>query len=119
MKDFRKIPLFVKILLGMIAGVIIGYALLISGHENIVSTWIKPWGTIFIRLLKLIAVPLVFVSLIKGVAGMKDLKRLSGIGIKTFALYIVTTLFAVSFGAGMVNIIKPGKIFLSRKSRTI
>ena len=111
MRTFSKIPLYVKILLGMLLGVIFGYLFLLIGQGIFVTEWIKPWGTIFIKLLKLIAVPLVFVSLIKGVTGMKDIKKLSQIGLKTLAIYILTTFLAVGFGLGMVSLIKPGNFF--------
>ena len=111
MKILRKLPLYVKILLGMLLGVIVGYLFLLIGQAAFVTDWLKPWGTIFIKLLKLIAVPLVFISLIKGVTGMKDIKKLSEIGLKTISIYILTTFIAVSFGLGMVNLIKPGNFF--------
>jgi len=102
--------------LGMLAGVIVGYIFILLGFGQFVSQWIKPWGTIFIKLLKLIAVPLVFVSLIKGVTGMKDMKKLSKIGLKTLTIYIATTAFAVVFGLGMVNLVKPGNFFPREKA---
>ena len=111
MKILRKLPIYVKILLGMLLGVIVGYLFLLIGQAAFVTDWLKPWGTIFIKLLKLIAVPLVFISLIKGVTGMKDIKKLSEIGLKTISIYILTTFIAVSFGLGMVNLIKPGNFF--------
>jgi len=101
----------------MAAGVGAGYLFLWTGHEKLVSDWIKPWGTIFIRLLKLIAIPLVFVSLIRGIAQMKDFARLSRLGIRILSLYIITTTIAVSLGIGMVSIIRPGAIFPQEKAR--
>ncbi len=112
----QKIPLFVKILIGMLAGVIVGFIFLKTDNVSVVSNWIKPWGTIFIRLLKLIAIPLVFVSLVKGISGMKDLKKLSKLGLKTVSLYLVTTFFAVSLGMGVVSLVKPGKVFSKTES---
>jgi len=70
--------------------------------------WIKPWGTIFVNLLKLIAVPLVFASLIKGVASLSDISKLSRIGVKTIAIYLTSTLIAVIIGLILVNSVKPG-----------
>ena len=86
------------------------------GQGLFVTDWIKPWGTIFIKLLKLIAVPLVFISLIKGVTGMKDIKKLSQIGFKTLGIYLLTTFIAVAFGLGMVSLIKPGNFFPREKA---
>lgn len=109
--NFKKLPLFARILFGMIAGIILGFVFLYAGQQTFATEWVKPWGTIFIRLLKLIAIPLVFVSLVKGVAGMKDIKKLSRLGLRTISLYLATTFFAVSLGIGAVSTVKPGKVF--------
>jgi len=111
-----KLPLFAQILIGMLLGLVAGFLFLAIDAQLFVTDWIKPWGVIFIRLLKLIAIPLVFVSLIKGVAGMKDLKKLSSIGIRTVILYLATTFFAVSLGMGAVSLVKPGKVFSKEQS---
>jgi Na+/H+-dicarboxylate symporter len=112
----KKFPLYVKILLAMLVGIAFGYIAIAFGIENFVANWIEPWGTIFIRLLKLIAIPLVFISLIKGVVQMKDISKLSGLGIKTISIYIVTTLIAVLTGVGMVTLINPGEYFPKDKT---
>jgi len=112
----KKIPLYIKILLAMLAGIAFGYLAISLDMENFVANWIKPWGTIFIRLLKLIAIPLVFISLIKGVVQMKDISKLSGLGIKTISIYIVTTLIAVVTGVGMVTLLNPGQYFPKDKT---
>ncbi len=114
----KKLALHWKILIGMVLGV--GFALLMSTFEwgsKFVTDWIKPFGTIFINLLKLIAVPLILASLIKGVSDLKDISKLSKMGGRTIATYIITTVIAVSIGLGIVNIIKPGKS-ISEKTRT-
>ncbi len=74
-----------------------------------VATFIKPIGTLFIRLLSFLAIPLVIASLIMGAASLEDIKKLGRIGIKTFSIYIVTTAIAISIGLGMANLIEPGK----------
>ena len=84
--------------------------------KSFVIDWIKPFGTIFINVLKLIAVPLILASLIKGVSDLKDLSKLSSMGSKTIGIYIVTTLIAVSIGITVVNIVKPGNS-ISEKTR--
>lgn len=86
------------------------------GKEFIVD-WIKPFGNIFINLLKLIAVPLILASLIKGVSDLKDISKLSQMGGRTIGLYILTTVFAVSIGLVIVNIVKPGS-YISEDTRT-
>ncbi len=111
----KRIPLYVWILLSIILGV--GWGLLaVNLNLNAFSSdWISPWGEIFIRLLKLIAIPLIFVSLVKGIADLGDSKRLSGLGLRTFLLYIVTTVIAISIGLLIVNAIQPGKVFPADK----
>ena len=78
-----------------------------SGPEFI-SDWIKPIGTIFINSLKLIAMPLILGSLIKGVSDLKDISKLSRMGGRTLIIYICTTVFAVLIGLALVNTISPG-----------
>lgn len=105
----KKLALHWQILIGMITGVV--FALIMTKFEwgnTFVTNWIKPFGSIFINLLKLIAVPLILGSLIKGVSDLKDISRLSKMGGKTIGLYILTTVIAVTIGLSLVNIIKPG-----------
>lgn len=104
----RKLELHWKILIGMAAGLIFGIIMSQAGLQWFVKDWIKPFGTIFINLLKLIAIPLILVSLIKGVADLHDIQKFKTMGIRTFGLYIVTTVLAVSVGLIIVNIIQPG-----------
>ena len=80
--NIASIPLYIKILVGMIAGIATGILFISFGQGEVVQLWIKPWGNIFIRMLQLIAVPLVLVSLIKGVTGIEDIRRFSQIGLK-------------------------------------
>ncbi|MGY5849385.1 dicarboxylate/amino acid:cation symporter [Salegentibacter sp. F14] len=105
----KKLALHWQILLGMAAGVI--FALILTNFSwgsEFVSDWIKPFGTIFINALKLIAVPLILGSLIKGISDLKDISKLSKMGTKTIGIYIGTTVIAVLIGLTMVNLIKPG-----------
>ncbi|GAB2770098.1 dicarboxylate/amino acid:cation symporter [Salinimicrobium soli] len=105
----KKLALHWQILIGMAAGVV--FALLMTNFSwgaEFIGDWIKPFGNIFINALKLIAVPLILASLIKGISDLKDISKLSKMGTRTIAIYIVTTVIAVSIGLGMVNLIKPG-----------
>jgi proton glutamate symport protein len=105
----RKLELHWQILLGMAVGVL--FALLMvnfSWGPKLVSDFIKPFGTIFINSLKLIAVPLILASLIKGISDLKDISKLSKMGGRTIGIYILTTVIAVCIGLAIVNIIKPG-----------
>ena len=107
----KRIPLYAKILLGMGLGLGFGFLAIALHWEGFVTNWVAPWGTIFMRLLKLIAVPLLLVSLIMGVVNLKDIRNLSRIGLKTILIYVCTTIIAVSIGLGMVSLIKPGRTF--------
>ena len=114
----RKLALHWKILLGMALGVI--FALIMTNFDfgkDFIKDWIKPFGTIFINSLKLIAIPLILAALIKGVSDLKDISKLSKMGGRTIGIYIVTTVIAVSIGLVLVNIVNPGKS-ISEKTRT-
>jgi len=113
----KKLALHWQIVIGMVAGVL--FALLMtqfSWGKAIVTDWVKPFGTIFINSLKLIAVPLILASLIKGVSDLKDISKLSKMGGRTILIYIMTTVMAVSIGLLYVNIVKPGNS-ISEKTR--
>ncbi len=107
----KKIPLSVKILIGMLLGVVFGLIAINTGLVKFTSDWISPFGTIFIKLLKLIAIPLILVSLIKGISDLKDISSLSKMGFSTIALYMLTTVIAISIGLSLAYLIKPGKYF--------
>ena len=111
----KHIPLHWKIIFGMILGVAFGLFAIVLSWDEFSTHWIKPFGTIFINLLKLIAVPLVFASLIKGVTSLSDISRLSRIGSRTIALYLISTILAVSTGLLIVNTLQPGTYFSEAK----
>ncbi|HLU81050.1 MAG TPA: dicarboxylate/amino acid:cation symporter, partial [Flavobacteriaceae bacterium] len=114
----KKPALHWQILLGMLFGVI--FALILSNFSwgnEFIQDWIKPFGTIFINALKLIAVPLILGSLIKGVSDLKDISQLSKMGLRTISLYVFTTIVAVSIGLMVVNLVQPGKT-ISEETRT-
>ena len=97
-----------KIIIGLLLGVVYGIGSAINGWTEFTSNFVSPFGTIFLNLLKLIAVPLVVSSLITGVASLSDTRKLSRIGMKTILLYIGTTAVAVSIGLILVNLLEPG-----------
>ena len=105
----KNIALHWKILIGMGLGILFGYIASVLGWEGFVSDYIKPFGTIFINLLKLIAVPLIIVSLIKGISDLKDISKLSKMGGQTIGIYLFTTVSAVIIGLVLVNVIGPGR----------
>ncbi len=93
----------------MVFGVLLGLLMsAFSWGKEFVIDWIAPFGTIFIRLLKLIAIPLIFVSLIKGISDLKDISSFRDIGFRTIMLYISTTVVAVTIGLLLVNVLQPG-----------
>ena len=97
-----------QIVIGLILGLIYGVLAAVWGWSGFTGRWITPFGTIFINLLKLIAVPLILVSLITGIASLSDLRTLSRIGGKTISLYLATTTIAIALGLIIVNVTRPG-----------
>ncbi|PKP35184.1 MAG: dicarboxylate/amino acid:cation symporter [Bacteroidetes bacterium HGW-Bacteroidetes-17] len=112
---WKKLPIWGKIILGMVLGLIWGLIATKVGGEKFTLDWVKPFGTIFLKLLKMIAVPLIFVSLVKGISSLTDISKLSRIGMKTMIYYLVTTLIATSFGILVGHIAQPGNTFPAEK----
>ncbi len=104
----KKLALHWQILIGMLLGILFGFLALQLGWNNFVSDWIKPLGTIFVKLLKLIAVPLIVASLIKGISDLKDISKFKNIGVRTIIIYIGTTVAAITIGLVLVNVMEPG-----------
>ena len=105
----KKLELHWQILLGMVLGVLFGFIMSYTVFgSSFISDWIKPFGTIFINALKLIAMPLILGSLIKGVSDLKDISKLSIMGGRTIGIYLFTTVLAVIIGLILVNTIAPG-----------
>ncbi|HMQ08792.1 MAG TPA: dicarboxylate/amino acid:cation symporter [Saprospiraceae bacterium] len=97
-----------KIIMGMVAGIVFGIVMSLAGWADFVKDWIKPFGTIFINLLKLIAIPLIIASLIKGISDLKDIAKFSSMGLRTIVIYLITTVIAITIGLSIVNLIQPG-----------
>ncbi|MCU0318104.1 MAG: dicarboxylate/amino acid:cation symporter [Amoebophilaceae bacterium] len=107
----RKIALHIQILIGMASG--LAFALLsvkLGWSTSLTTNYIKPFGTVFLNSLKMVAIPLVFVSLVVGVTSIEDVTKLSRIGGKTFFIYTATTILAVVLGLTIANLIEPGKV---------
>ena len=111
----KNLPLYWKIIIGMILGVLYGLIANSFGWVEFVDLWVKPFGVIFVNLLKLIAVPLVFASLVKGISSLSDISKLSRIGSRTILFYICSTVISVSLGLVLVNSINPGNSFSEEK----
>ena len=112
----KKLALHWKIIIGLILGVVWAYLSSNFGWADVTQDWLAPFGTIFINLLKLIAVPLVMFSIISGITGLSDISKLGRMGGRTLMIYLVTTVMAVSLGLVLVNVLKPGEI-LEEKQR--
>lgn len=105
----RKLELHWQILIGMVFGILFGYGMMhVVWGKQFVLDWINPLGTIFVKLLKLIAIPLILASLIKGISDLKDISKFRNIGLRTIGIYIVTTVVAITIGLVLVNVMKPG-----------
>ena len=104
----QKLALHWQIILGLVLGVLFGIVASINHWGQFTQDWIAPFGTIFVNLLKLIAVPLVMASLVTGVASLADLTKLSRIGGKTITIYLMTTVVAIFIGLVLVNSLQPG-----------
>ncbi|WP_374958029.1 dicarboxylate/amino acid:cation symporter [Gilvibacter sp.] len=105
----KKMALHWKILIGMLLGIIFGFIMTgVTGGKEFVGDWINPFGTIFVKLLKLIAIPLILASLIKGISDLKDISKFRNIGLRTIVTYILTTVIAISIGLVLVNLAQPG-----------
>ena len=111
----KRIPLHWQIIGGMILGIVIGVIAVqidlarnaTTGKDFIVA-WLKPFGTIFINSLKLVAIPLIITSLIKGISDLNEISNLSSLGLRTVGLYLLTTVVAVTVGLTLVNVVQPG-----------
>ena len=114
----KKLALHWKILIGMVLGVLFAVLMVqFAWGADFIKDWIKPFGKMFINALKLIAVPLILASLIKGVSDLKDISKLSKMGGKTIITYVATTIIAVCIGLLVVNVVQPGKS-ISEETRT-
>lgn len=106
----KKLALHWKIVIGMVLGILFGLGMTyVSGGSEFVGKWIQPFGKIFVNLLKLIAVPLIIASLIKGISDLKDISKFRNIGLRTIGIYIATTVVAITIGLALVNVVQPGE----------
>lgn len=100
----KKMSLATKIFIALVLGIIVGMAL--TGHSSIAVDYIKPFGTIFLNLIKWIVTPLVFFSIMAGVISMRDIKKVGSVGVKTLVYYLCTTAFAITIGLALANLFK-------------
>ena len=106
----KKLALHWKIMIGMVLGILFGLLMTqFSWGKELVEDWVKPFGSIFVKMLKLIAVPLILASLIKGISDLKDISKFKKMGLRTLGIYVLTTVIAITVGLGLVNTFKPGE----------
>ncbi len=112
LNTWKSITLWKRVLIGLVIGLVAGlgvrYGFGAESATEIANTWFKPFGDAFVRLIKMLVIPLVFTTLISGVTAMGDPKKLGSLGAKTIGLYLLTTLFAVTLGLVVGTIVKPG-----------
>jgi len=112
----KKLPLHIKIIIGLVLGIVWAFISSYLGWNQFTIDWIDPFGTIFIRVLKAIAVPLVLLSIISGVSSLTDINKLGKLGLKTIVFYLMSTVVAVGIGLTLVNLVKPGS-FVNEEQR--
>ncbi|MGB5403817.1 MAG: cation:dicarboxylase symporter family transporter, partial [Robiginitalea sp.] len=105
----KKLELHWQILIGMVFGILFGFLMTYpEWGSKFVQDWISPAGAIFVKLLKLIAIPLILASLVKGISDLQDISKFKNIGLRTIGIYILTTIIAISIGLVLVNVLRPG-----------
>ena len=104
-----KMKLHWQILIGLAAGVAFGIFAALNQMGDFTHDWVTPFGTLFVNLLKLIAMPLVFASLVTGIASLADVTKLSRMGGRTIGIYLLTTVISITIGLVVVNVLEPGK----------
>lgn len=106
----KGLPLYLKIIIGLLLGILWAIFSAYMGWSQFTLDWIAPFGDIFINALKLIAMPLILFSIMKGISDLSDISSLGRLGVKTLLIYLVTTTVAITVGLTFVNSIKPGTL---------
>ena len=105
-KSKKKLSLTAKISISLVLGILAGLAL--QGHANIAVEYIKPIGTIYLNLIKMVVVPVVLLSIIQGIVSLQDIKKVGSIGVRTVIFYTITTAIAVTIGLTFANVLQVG-----------
>ena len=106
MEKRKKLSIAVQIFIALAVGIAVGLIFMVAGWASFATSYIKPFGTIFLNLIKFIVVPIVLTSITTGVISMKDIRKVGSIGWKTLAYYFCTTAFAVLIGLVIANLFK-------------
>ena len=106
MEQKKKLSLTAKIFIALVLGVVAGLAL--QGNPGIATTYIKPFGTIYLNLIKMIVVPVVLLSIMQGIVSLQDVRKVGSLGVRTVVYYLCTTAFAVTLGLLFANLLNVG-----------
>ena len=102
----KKLSLTAWIAIGLVLGIVAGLAF--QGNPHIATDYIKPFGTIYLNLIKMVVVPVVLLSIMQGIVSLQDVRKVGSIGIKTVAFYLCTTAIAVTLGLVFANLLNVG-----------
>lgn len=111
LSSWRAMTLWKRVIIGLVLGLIVGSTVHYTAGEagsNFITTWIKPFGDAFVRLIKMLVVPLIATTLVAGVVAMGEPKKLGTLGVRAIALYLLTTFFAVCLGLAFGTLFQPG-----------
>ena len=107
----KKISLPMQILIALVAGIAVGFIALVAGVPELTTNYLKPFGTIFVNLLKFIVVPVVLLSMIEGILSMDDMKKVGSVGWKTVVYFLCTTAIACVIGLALANLFNGAGLF--------
>ena len=105
-REKKKLSLTTWIALGLVLGVIAGLAF--QGAPDVATEYIKPFGTIYLNLIKMVVVPVVLLSIMQGIVSLQDVRKVGSIGVKTICFYLVTTAIAITLGLVLANVLQVG-----------
>ena len=111
METKKKLSLPVQIFIALVLGIVVGLVFYFIGIADFTTNYLKPFGDIFVNLLKFIMVPVVLLSMIDGIISMGDMKKVGSVGWKTVAYFMVTTAIACVIGLVMANIFNNAGLF--------
>lgn len=107
----KKVSLPMQILIALVLGIVVGLICSAAGWKDFTANYLKPFGDIFVNLLKFIVVPVVLFSMIDGILSMNDMRKVGSVGIKTVAYFMVTTAIACVIGLVFANVFNGAGLF--------
>ena len=107
----NKMSLPMQILIALVVGIAVGLVCYFGGFADITTNYLKPFGDIFVNLLKFIVVPVVLLSMIDGIISMNDMRKVGSVGVKTVVYFLCTTAIACVIGLVFANIFNSAGLF--------